>query len=330
MTKELVLECLRASEGFVSGQQMSEELHLTRAAVWKAIQSLRADGYEIESVTNRGYRLEAATVQLQEREIRRALGSHPWAENLTVLPSVESTNTLAKERAASGAPHGTVIVADRQTGGRGRLGRSFSSPAGMGVYLSVILRPQAPPDRLLHLTAMTAVAACNAVEEAAGIRPGIKWTNDLVFGRRKAAGILTELSLEAESGTVEYAVIGIGVNCCQAESDFPPDVRPIAVSVRQALGGGEVNRNLLAACLIRELARADREMFSRRGAWMERYAAGCVTIGQDVKILRGDTVRYAHADGVDENAGLLVTYDDGSKGVVSSGEVSVRGMYGYL
>ena len=329
MTKDQILECLRKTEGFVSGQQISDQLDLSRAAVWKAVQSLREDGYEIDSVTNRGYRLHAATARLQEREILRALGEHPWAKTVTVLSSVDSTNTLAKKLAAEGAPHGTVIMADQQTGGRGRQGRSFLSLPSVGVYLSVLLRPKTTPEGLMHLTAMTAVAACNAVEQVAGIRPGIKWTNDLVIGRKKTAGILTELSLEAESGTVDYAIIGIGVNCNHTEEDFPPDLRPIATSIRQETGK-PVNRNLLAASLIRELARAEREMFSKKSAWMKAYAAGCITIGQDVKILRGGTVRFAHADGVDEDAALLVTYDDGTKAAVSSGEVSVRGMYGYL
>lgn len=329
MTKEAVLELLRTTEGFVSGQQMSEKLSLSRAAVWKAVQVLREDGYEIESVTNRGYRLHATTARLQEREVLTALGSHPWADRVTVVPVLDSTNIMAKKLAAEGALQGTVVIADQQTGGRGRMGRSFASPAGVGIYLSVILRPNLPPERLMHLTAMVAEAACNAVEKSSGVRPGIKWTNDLVFGRRKLAGILTELSLEAESGLVEYAVVGIGINCNNAPGDFPPELQKIATSIRQETGM-PVNRNTLAARLLEELCRADRELFSRKQAWMTAYAADCITIGQDVKILRGDIVRFAHADGVDGDAALLVTYDDGTEGVVNSGEVSIRGMYGYL
>lgn len=329
MTKDAVLALLQETNGFVSGQQMSRTLQLSRAAVWKAVQALREEGYCIESVTHRGYRLTAGPGRLQQRAIGTLLGEHPWSTHLTVLDTVDSTNTYCKKLAAEGAPHGTVVVADHQTGGRGRLGRSFASPAGVGVYLSVILRPNVPPMQLMHLTAAAAVAAVEAVHETAGIRPGIKWTNDLVLGKRKCAGILTEMSLQAESGLVDYAVIGIGTNCNHAEEDLPPEVRPIAVSLREYTGE-TVDRNAYAAALIRWLHRADAELQTAQQAWMEKYTSDCITVGQDVRIVRGDTVRLAHADGIDAQGALLVTYEDGTKDVVNSGEVSVRGMYGYL
>ena len=144
----------------------------------------------------------------------------PWGELIHHFDTVESTNTLAKSLAAQGAPQGTVILADHQTGGRGRRGRSFHSPAGSGIYMSVILRPNCPPDKLMHLTCAAAVAMCCAVENATGHRPGIKWTNDLVFGRKKVAGILTELIFDG-SGNVSAAVVGIGINCTQSAGDFP-------------------------------------------------------------------------------------------------------------
>ncbi len=329
MTKEVVYSLLREAGDFVSGERMSRELGLSRTAVWKAVAALREDGYVIESVTNRGYRLLSAPDRLSRDEIVRKLNGHPWAERLIVLDEVDSTNNYAKKLALEGAPSGTAVVAERQTSGRGRLGRRFDSPAGLGVYLSLILRPEVPPGRILHLTAVAAEAAAEAVEEAAGVRPGIKWTNDLVLETRKLAGILTELSLQAESGLADYAVIGIGTNCNHAENDFPPELRDIAVSLRQATGK-TVDRNAYAAALIRRLAAAGSELLTNKAEWLARYAAGCVTIGKDVRIVRGDTVRLAHADGIDENAALLVTYEDGTREAVSSGEVSVRGMYGYL
>lgn len=328
MTKESVLALLRETEGFISGERMSRTLNLSRTAVWKAVQALRDEGYVIESVTNRGYRLAAGPDRLNQDEIRRLLGGHPWAERVQVLEETSSTNTAAKDLAAHGAPEGTIVIAERQTNGRGRLGRSFASPPGVGLYLSAVLRPEAPPASLLHLTAAAAEAAVEAVFETAGVRPGIKWTNDLVLDRRKLAGILTELSLQAESGLVEYAVIGIGTNCNHTQADFPPEVRPIAVSLLEATGC-PVDRNVYAAALIRQLHRVSETLFTGKAGWMERYAADCVTIGQDVKVVRGDTERFAHAGGIDQDGGLLVTYADGSRETVSSGEVSVRGMYGY-
>ena len=272
---------------------------------------------------NRGYRLESASTRLLKEEILTQLGAHPWAERVQVAQTVDSTNTRAKLLAAAGAPEGTVLIADEQTGGRGRMGRSFVSPPGAGVYLSVILRPQDAPHQLLHLTAVAAEAACRALEAATGLRPGIKWTNDLLAGGRKVAGILTELSIEAESGSTEYVVVGIGVNCNQEAADFPPELREIAGSLRQALGH-PVNRNAVAAELIRWLARGAETLQREKTAWINAYAADCVTLGRDVRILSGGKAREAHADGLDENAGLWVTYPDGSRGVVSAGEVSVR------
>ena len=144
----------------------------------------------------------------------------PWKHSIQYFPTIDSTNTRAKLLAAQGAPHGTVLIAGHQSGGRGRMGRSFHSPEGMGIYLSVILRPDCPATDLMHLTCAAGVAMCDAVEAAAGFRPGIKWTNDLIWGKRKLGGILTELSLKSD-GTADYAVVGIGINCCQQPEDFP-------------------------------------------------------------------------------------------------------------
>jgi BirA family biotin operon repressor/biotin-[acetyl-CoA-carboxylase] ligase len=158
---------------------------------------------------------------------------HPWQDRIYWFATTDSTNTQAKLLALQGAPHGTILIADHQTGGRGRMGRSFQSPAGCGIYLSVLLRPQCSPEELMHLTCATAVAACNAVETAVGIRPGIKWTNDLVCGQRKIAGILTEL---LTVGDQVCAVVGIGINCCQQETDFPEEIRSFAGSLAMVTG----------------------------------------------------------------------------------------------
>ena len=243
--KDQILQLLRSEEGYLSGQEMSTRLGISRAAVWKAVEALRKEGYAIDSAPNRGYRLAAPTDRLSAREITARLSGHPWAGLVQVLDTVDSTNNLAKALAVQGAPAGTVLVADCQTGGRGRLGRSFSSPPGLGVYLSVILRPEAPPPALMHLTCAVAEVLCDGVEAASGLRPGIKWTNDLVSGGRKLAGILTELSLEAESGHVQYAVVGAGVNCGQRLEDFLPELQEKAVSLTM-LTGKPVDRNTVA------------------------------------------------------------------------------------
>ena len=325
--KEKVLELLRTAQGELSGEQISRALGVSRAAVWKAIEQLRRDGFEIAASTRRGYRLTFAPDTLSAARIAARLEGHPWSAQLHVMDSVDSTNNYLKALAAQGAPDGTSAIADRQTAGRGRRGRSFFSPEGQGLYLSVLLRPQARPDQLMHLTAMSAVAASRAVASVCGRSPGIKWTNDLVFGTRKLAGILTELSVVAETMETDYVVVGIGVNC--AQSAFPEELREIATSIRMECGT-PVDRCALAAALLREFSRMEDALMTQRDAWLREFAENCVTIGRDVRILRAGTERAAHADGIGPEAELLVTYPDGTKDAVTSGEVSVRGMYGYL
>lgn len=253
---------------------------------------------------------------------------YPWREQFQFFPEIDSTNDRLKALAAQGAPHGTVLVADRQTGGHGRRGRSFLSPAGMGIYLSILLRPDCAPTELMHLTCATAVAMCDAVEKAAFFRPGIKWTNDLVSGGKKLGGILTELGLSPQA-KLEYAIIGIGINCCQQEADFAPEIRSMAGSLAM-IAGREINRCRLAAVMMESLQAMDGLLLSGKDQLLAQYRQDCITIGQDISLLRGDEVRHGKALDVDADGALVVAFPGGSIETVTSGEVSVRGMYGYL
>lgn len=259
-------------------------------------------------------------------EIKKHLQGHPWQDKVQYFDVLNSTNTYAKQLAAESAAEGTVVIAGHQTGGRGRLGRSFSSPAGMGIYMSVILRPDCRPEELMHLTCAAGVAAGDAIAEVTGQMPSIKWTNDLVLDKRKLGGILTELSVNPVTGMVDWAVVGIGINCCQKPEDFPEEIRHIAIS----LGISPSHRSQLMAALIRALQRMRLHLFAEKQGFMEDFRHRCVTIGSEVSILRGDEVRHAKAVGVDEDGGLQVVFSDGTTGTVTSGEVSIRGMYGYL
>jgi len=266
---------------------------------------------------------------MREQILNALTPGNPWGKHLLYFDCIDSTNTRARELAKQGAPAGTVLVADRQTGGRGRLGRSFHSPGGMGVYLSVILRPRCKAPQLMHLTCAAAVAACRAVEAAAGIRPGIKWTNDLVYGKRKLGGILTELGL-CPDGTVDYAIIGIGINCCQKEADFPEEIRPLAASLSMVTGK-EIDRSRIAAALTDAFYAMDQELLTQVDAMLEQYRSRCITLGQEISLVRADAQpRHGRALSVDETGALVVEFRDGSVEAVSSGEVSVRGMYGYV
>lgn len=265
---------------------------------------------------------------MKERILSLVSQEYPWKDRFCYLEETGSTNDDLKALARQGAPHGTAILADQQTGGHGRLGRSFHSPEGTGVYLSVLLRPDCAPTELMHLTCAVAVAMCDAVEDACGFRPGIKWTNDLVHSKRKLGGILTELGLN-KKGAVDYVIIGVGLNCCQQPEDFPEEIRNIAGSLSMVTGK-PVDRAQVAAAMLSSLRTMDQTLFSGSFVMLRQYRKDCVTLGQDVSILRGDNVFHAHALDVDENGALIVRYSDGTVEAVNSGEVSVRGMYGYL
>ena len=265
---------------------------------------------------------------MKQKIIEHLQESCLWQDSLLWFPSIDSTNTRARELAKQGAPHGTILIADHQTGGRGRRGRSFHSPAGSGIYMSVILRPGCKPQALMHLTCAAAVAMCDAVENACGLRPGIKWTNDLVCGQRKIAGVLTELGFD-NRGMVDFAVIGIGINCCQQTQDFPEDIRRIAGSLF-SVTGQLVDRAKVAAAMMDALYRMDAELLTGKTHILNRYRKDCITLGREISLVRGDEVRHGKALDIDDEGALVVAFCDGHTEAVNSGEVSVRGMYGYV
>lgn len=252
---------------------------------------------------------------------------YPWADRFHYFNTVDSTNTYLKRQALLGAPHGTVAVADCQTGGKGRLGRSFQSPGGVGIYLSMLLRPDCPQEQLMHLTCAVGTAMCDALEEAAGVRPGIKWTNDLVCEKRKLSGILVELLNDTQGKLC--VIIGIGVNCCQQLTDFPEELRDRAGSLAMVTGR-RIDRPKVAAAMMEALADMDRNLLTGKEAMLEQYRRDCVTLGQKISVVRGDEIRHGTALDIGDDGDLIVRFDDGHTEAVSSGEVSIRGMYGYV
>lgn len=266
-------------------------------------------------------------IDMKEKILQNLDAECPWRGTLHWYSTIDSTNTRAKAMARDGAPHGTVLIASHQTGGRGRMGRTFLSPEGMGIYLSVILRPNCEPARLMHLTCAAGVAMMEAVEQVSGIRPQVKWINDLVIGTKKLGGILTEMSLD--KGLVDYAVIGIGINCLQQETDFPPEIASLATSLSLA-AGKRIAPEKLAAAMMEALWKMDQILFAKKAQLMARYKENCITLGKQIQVLRGEEVRPGKAYDLDEEGGLWVEYPDGQRECVASGEVSVRGMYGYV
>ena len=253
----------------------------------------------------------------------------PFRDTLYWYDEIDSTNTEAKRLARQGAPHGTILIAGSQTGGRGRMGRTFCSPADSGVYLSVILRPNCPPAQLMHLTCAAGVAMCDAVAKVAGFTPGIKWINDLVYEKRKLGGILTELAIDPATGLTDYAVVGIGINCAQSEEDFPRQIRQMAGSLAM-FTGKYVDRAALAGTMIEALWQMDGQLLTGKSAIMDRYRSLCITLGKPVCIHRDENVQYGIAESLDEEGCLTVLLENGNRQRVNSGEVSVRGLYGYL
>lgn len=265
---------------------------------------------------------------LQE-EIRTLLGNHPWQTLFHVLDSVDSTNSELRRMAQQGAPAGTCVLALAQTEGRGRQGRHFSSPQGQGLYLSLLLRPKCAPDHVGHITAMTAVAACDAIETVTGLRPGIKWTNDLVLNQKKLSGILCEMEADFATGQIDHVIIGIGINVGQKSEDFPEEIQSTATSLQMAARRA-FSLAPLASALVQRLSQMSSGLLCDKDLWLQRYRQDCITLGKEVKILRGGETRYARALDIDEDGGLIVRYTSGETATVSSGEVSVRGIYGYV
>lgn len=320
MEREQVAALLARGSGYLSGEEMSRALGVTRAAVWKEIDALRKAGWPIESSTKKGYRLAGPPTCLSAAYISALLPEdNIFSGKVQVEQCVDSTNTRLKAMAHA-APTGTALLAEEQSGGRGTHGRSFQSPKGDGLYLSVLLRPRTGLADLLTLTGWVAVAARRGVERASGAPVDVKWLNDLYLHGRKLCGILTEFTLLAESGEPDYVVVGMGVNMNQTAETFQAlGLDGIAASL--AGEGYPVERNKLAACLLEELDRLNRDFPQKRADYLDRYRAHCVTLGRRVSFDGEGTLQTGTVTGVNGDFALQVAGDDGKEHTVSSGTV---------
>lgn len=310
-----ILESNRACD--LSGQELAEQLGVSRAAIWKAVNALRQEGYQIEAANNRGYRLSGGTDRLSEAGIRLWLDDSCPVNRLLVFDTVDSTNTYLKQYALSGGQDGDVAVANQQTAGRGRLGRSFCSPADSGVYMSFLLKRQLPLADAAFLTVIAGVAVCRAIEACTGQQPGIKWVNDVFLNGKKICGILTEAVSDCETGMAESIVVGIGINVKTKPGQFPPEVRKVAASLNQ----GQLQRNRLAA----EVMQA---FFALLDNWdktevLEAYKKRSILIGKTVSYVKNGQTFIGTAADVNENGNLIVILKDGARDVLQSGEVSI-------
>lgn len=327
--KTEILKLLRESDGYVSGQKLCEEFGVSRTAVWKVINQLKEEGYHVEAVKNRGYRIVDIPDVMSEEELKSLLtGKTRWAgQEIYYYPDTDSTNIRAKELGEKGAPHGTLVVAGQQSKGRGRRGRGWESPPGCSIYMSILLRPEFLPSKAPMLTLIMAYSVAKALRACTGMEVKIKWPNDIVLNGKKLVGILTEMSTEIDY--INHVVIGVGVNVNMAS--FSEEIAKTATSLRI-----ETGENIKRGALIVEMMKhfeQNYEMYLKTedlSGIREAYNGLLVNCGKEVRILGAREPYQAVALGINDSGELLVRKQDGSQEAVYAGEVSVRGLYGYV
>ena len=328
--KSDILALLRNSKDYVSGQQLCTQFGVSRTAVWKAINQLKEDGYQIEAVSHKGYRLLESPDILSESEILSRLTTNWAGRTLHYFDETGSTNIDAKRYAEEGEPHGTTVVANMQSAGRGRRGRLWQSPAGSAIYMTIMLKPQFIPDKASMLTLVMALSVADAIVEATGLSAGIKWPNDIVVNKKKVCGILTEMNVELDY--IQYVVIGVGINVNNnSPEEFPEEIRQTATSLKIE-AGMQISR---AALLERVLAHFEKnyDIFTKTldlSALMEAYDARLLNLNAEVRVLDPKGEYTGIARGINPTGELLVEKENGEVVPVYAGEVSVRGLYGYI
>ena len=321
--KQHVLSVLEQNKGnSISGARLAGELSISRNAVWKAIKALQSEGYAISAVPNKGYCLSEENDILSVESITPYLADNLKELSLVVHKSVTSTNTLLKELAGEGEKEGKVLIAEEQTGGRGRLGRKFYSPAKTGIYMSILLRPKLTVDDALFITTSAAAAVAEAIESVTGCNASIKWVNDIYCNGKKVCGILTEAGVDFEGGGLEYCIVGIGINVARPLEDFPEELKDIADGIFETRLYSSDLRSRLAAEILNKFWGYYKEFHNKN--FIKEYRNRSFLIGREVSVLMGDKLEKATALDIDERARLIVKLTNGEIRALSSGEVSVR------
>lgn len=325
--KNKVLRMLKDSKGFISGEKISDEFNMTRAGIWKYINMLKEDGYNIESISRKGYRLISSPDILNYEEIEEYLDTDFMGRNIHYFDSIDSTNKKAKEMAL-GEKEGTVLVAEEQIGGKGRLGRTWISPKGKGIWMSIILKPKVDPIKVAKITLLGAAAVTKALNNL-NIRSQIKWPNDILIDGKKICGILTEMNCELNM--INYVVMGIGINVNLDANEIPEDLRGKATSVKIS-EGKEINRKELLANILNEfeelyLSFRDKDDLSYAIDICRKNSA---LIGKEIRVIKGEEIKLGKALDINEEGQLVVEFENGVVENVYSGEVSVRGLEGYI
>lgn len=314
-----ILEANRETD--LSGEEIANQLGVSRTSVWKAVKALKEEGYQIEGVNNRGYRLQKSTDVLSEQGIRLELEEKNQKFPIEVHKILDSTNVELKRRALEGGVHGLTLLAEEQTGGKGRLGRSFYSPPGTGIYMSILLKPEMDGSDAILITTAASVAVCRGIQKVLGIQPQIKWVNDVYLGDKKICGILTEAISDFEIGKIDSVVVGIGIN--YRTEDFPEELKNRAGCIG---GESQVPRNSIVAAVINEFWEIYEHLTER--TFMEDYRKCSNVIGKDVRFLENQTWQEARAIDIDNDGGLVVEYEgeDGTivRRTLHTGEITLR------
>ncbi len=325
-TKDKILEMLREKNDYISGQNLCDQLGISRTAVWKNMNALKEEGYVIDSVNNKGYCLMAEPDIIDVKRMGEYLHTKWMARHIVYDKKMDSTNTKAKLLGEANAENGTVVMAEQQTAGKGRRGRTWVSPIG-NCYFTVLLRPDVRADRASVITLVSALALAQAIEKVMNLETMIKWPNDVIANGKKLCGILTESSSDLEY--INYVVVGIGVNCNQKE--FPEEIRDVASSIYL-----ETGRIVDRTRLLGEFFNVFEEYYEKflktedLQGLEDEYNARLINRGKEVKIVEKEQETVLKAIGVDRNGGLVVEDTEGNRRAIISGEVSVRGLYGYV
>ena len=325
--KTKILKVLRGTKDYISGQELCEQLGVSRTAVWKYMKQLKEEGYEIQAVQNQGYRLVEVPDVLGESEIKSRMNTRWAGREVYFYEEIDSTNTQAKRLAEEGAVSGTLVVSDCQTKGKGRRGRVWESPKGTALYMTLMIRPQIRPERASMLTLVIGLSVVQAIRNVLKVEVGIKWPNDVVLNKKKLVGILTEMN--AQMDYIEYLVLGVGINANTKE--FPPEIQDKATSLQIELGY-PVNRAELVAETMKCFENY-YEIFEKTqdlSGLMEAYQEVLVNYNQPVRVLEPGNEYSGIARGINELGELLVERENGVVETVYAGEVSVRGLYSYV
>ena len=325
--KTEILKLLRESGDYISGQELCSLFGVSRTAVWKVINQLKEEGYGIEAVQNKGYRLRLNPDVLSYSELKSRIRNNWAGSEIYYYEETGSTNIDAKRLGEEGAAHGTIVVADKQNAGRGRRGRAWQSPAGKDIYFTILLRPSFEPDKASGLTLVMALSVAQAVERKCNLKAGIKWPNDVVLNGKKICGILTEMNMETDY--IQHVVIGVGINVNLDE--MPEEISQTATSILWESGEKTARAELLQEVLARfEENYGMYEKESDLSYMLEEYNSYLVNVGKQVKVLDPKGEFEGIARGINASGELLIETPDGKVAEVYAGEVSVRGMYGYV